>query len=422
MKPLLIFDYDGTIHNTMRIYEPAFRQAHSWLVEEGYLEYEEVSSERISGWLGMNSVDMWNDFAPQLPEEIKQAASRKVMESMNSDIEAGRAAWYEGAEAVLDTLKKEGFRMAVLSNCRISYRDAHWKTFDMGRWFDRFYDCESFGFKPKTEIIHEILKGTDGEYIVAGDRKSDMDCAAECGGRFIGCLYGYGKDGELDGSDAYALDVTELASAIIETAARDETTREGNPARPAGAAGRSMLERMNESHSSLTDWGLAFEKINPHDDVLDIGCGGGMTLKKILAATDGRVCGIDYSPDSVMKSIETTEGKAAVTEASVESIPFDDDSFDRIVTVESFYFWPDHLSCLKEVLRVLRPGGVFQIIADTYDNGALSQAVINNIERYNLFVPGEAGFESLLTEAGFSDVRIHVKEGTTWICAEGSKK
>ena len=77
MKPLLIFDYDGTIHNTMGIYEPAFRKTQAMLEEEGLLSHEDVSYDRISGWLGMNSVDMWNDFAPDLSEDVKKRASEK---------------------------------------------------------------------------------------------------------------------------------------------------------------------------------------------------------------------------------------------------------------------------------------------------------------------------------------------------------
>lgn len=422
MKPLLIFDYDGTIHNTMGIYEPAFRKTQAMLEEEGFLSHEDVSYDRISGWLGMNSVDMWNDFAPGLPEYMKKRASENVMNLMSEDILAGKASWYEGASALLDMLKAEGYTMVVLSNCRISYRDAHWKTFEMEKWFDRFYDCESFGFKPKTEIVRTILEEYPGEYIVIGDRKSDMECAAACGGRFVACIYGYGRDGELDGSDEYAYSVSDLSGCIDRIVIRDEDTRLGNPRKPSGSAGARMLERMNESHSSLTDWGLSFVVMDKDADVLDIGCGGGMTLRKLSEMTDGRVAGIDYSPDSVRKSLETVCGKAEVFECSVESMPFSDSSFDRIVTVESFYFWPDPAENLKEVFRVLRPGGVFQIISDTYDNGRLSEAARKNVERYNLFVPGPEELLKMLSDAGFADNRIHLKDGTSWICSESGKK
>lgn len=51
MKPTLIFDYDGTLHNTMIIYKSAFRRCFAWLVESGYTQEQEISAEKIAGWL-----------------------------------------------------------------------------------------------------------------------------------------------------------------------------------------------------------------------------------------------------------------------------------------------------------------------------------------------------------------------------------
>ena len=48
MKPTLVFDYDGTIHNTMVIYESAFRNTYEWLVNNGYSEKRELSSAQIA--------------------------------------------------------------------------------------------------------------------------------------------------------------------------------------------------------------------------------------------------------------------------------------------------------------------------------------------------------------------------------------
>lgn len=214
MEPTLIFDYDGTIHDTLRIYEPAFRGAFAWLVENGYTKDFPVSRERIASWLGINSRDMWNSFLPQLPEEIKERASIMVGASMAERVRAGEASWYPGAEEMLDALKARGCRMVILSNCRISYRKAHWETFSMGRWFEKFYDCESWDFAPKTEIVKEIMKEFPGPYVVIGDRKGDLDCAKVCGGRAIGCLYGFGTPEELTEADVLAKDVSDIEKLV----------------------------------------------------------------------------------------------------------------------------------------------------------------------------------------------------------------
>ena len=72
MEKLLIFDYDGTIHETMRIYEPAFRSTFAWLVENGWAKEREIPAGQVAGWLGMNSREMWQSFLPELPEPVQR--------------------------------------------------------------------------------------------------------------------------------------------------------------------------------------------------------------------------------------------------------------------------------------------------------------------------------------------------------------
>ena len=75
MKPHLIFDYDGTIHDTLRIYFPAIQRAFRWLREEKGVDVPEVPRHQAASWLGMNTRDMWNSFLPGLPMELKQKAA-----------------------------------------------------------------------------------------------------------------------------------------------------------------------------------------------------------------------------------------------------------------------------------------------------------------------------------------------------------
>ena len=115
------------------------------------------------------------------------------------------------------------------------------------------------------------------------------------------------------------------------------------------------------------------------------------------------------------------EGKLTVLEASVENLPFKDDSFDKIITVESFYFWPDPQANLKEVHRVLKKGGTFLLVADVYQNGHLTEQQKKNIKRYELFNPTEEEFREIFQIAGFAETVIHTRDGENWICVEGHK-
>lgn len=204
-------------------------------------------------------------------------------------------------------------------------------------------------------------------------------------------------------------------------------TREGNPAKPQGEAGELMLSRMNESHAAVTDWGLSHMSPAPDAAVLDIGCGGGATLRRLaVRVPQGHVTGLDYSEVSVGCSRRFNEGAIAegrmdVVQGSVEALPFADCSFDLITTVESFYFWPQPQENLREVRRVLKEGGTFLLIADIHEDGTLSAETRDNIDRYRLFNPTKAEFESLFRKAGFTDIALNTRVGEHWIAVTGRR-
>lgn len=210
------------------------------------------------------------------------------------------------------------------------------------------------------------------------------------------------------------------------TMSEPTVTELGNPAKPTGEAGAQMLARMNESHAAVTAWGLTFLDLQAHSRVLDIGCGGGACLARMAqTVTAGHLTGVDYSPVSVAQSQAMNAdliaaGRMEIVSGSVAALPFADAAFDRIVTVESFYFWPQPQENLREVRRVLAPGGVFVLIADIYDGDLLTDRERENIAKYNLYNPTPEKFRALLEDAGFSPVSIHLRtDGKSWIAAEG---
>lgn len=204
-------------------------------------------------------------------------------------------------------------------------------------------------------------------------------------------------------------------------------TELGNPAKPTGSAGAEMLERMGESHKNVTDWAFSYLNISGTENVLDIGCGGGAALKKMSGKIiTGHLTGADYSDISVELSKKNNiqdinSGKTEVICASVENLPFADNSFNIVYTVESFYFWGNSPENLREVRRVLAEDGIFLIAADIHGDAELSEEDILNIKKYNLFNPTPDQFRKLLESAGFSDIKIHTKQGTKWICIESKK-
>ena len=208
-------------------------------------------------------------------------------------------------------------------------------------------------------------------------------------------------------------------------------TEAGNPGNPQGTYGEKMLERMNRSHADVTMWALDQLAYKAGERALDIGCGGGATMERLArriaaAGGAGHVSGIDHSEVSCEASRQYNRdaiqaGQMDVACASVESLPFRDNTFDIVTTVESFYFWPDPEASLKEVARVVKPGGHFLLVADVYRTPGLAKSTLENIEHYHLTVLTPEEYEKLLLGAGFSRAETHLKAGTTWIAVEGVK-
>jgi len=197
----------------------------------------------------------------------------------------------------------------------------------------------------------------------------------------------------------------------------------GQVRKPTGPLGRRFVKSMNLTHSGLTDWGLERVVIGADATILDVGCGGGRTLQKLAAhAPRGTVHGIDYSAASVAASRDTNAreieaGRVQVQLGSVAALPFPERTFDLVTAVETHYYWPDLPADLREVLRVLRPGGTLALIAETHRDGwrgALYSVPMLLIRAKHL---SDAEIRALLTRAGFAEVSTVQMPGKNWICA-----
>jgi ubiquinone/menaquinone biosynthesis C-methylase UbiE len=146
--------------------------------------------------------------------------------------------------------------------------------------------------------------------------------------------------------------------------------------KPSGPHGRRVVRAMNLSHATMTDWGLQQITVPKNAMILDVGCGGGRTVQKLAAlAPEGKVVGLDYSAASVAVSRDTNAqeiaaGRVQIEQGSVVALPFPDHTFDIVTAVETHYYWPDLSANVREILRVLKAGGTFALIAETYRGGS----------------------------------------------------
>ncbi|MBQ8297186.1 MAG: HAD family hydrolase [Ruminococcus sp.] len=210
----LIFDYDGTLHNCLKIYKPAFLKAYDWLVENGYAEPRTFSDYEIGYWLGFSGNDMWTMFQPKLPQDKRDICREIIGNEMGALCDAGEAELFSGAEEALALLKEKGHTLIFLSNCRVKYQQRHNEMFRLDRFFDHFYCAEAYDFIPKYEIFRRFRSQHNGNFIVIGDRFHDMETASKNGLKAIGCAYGYGNAEELKAADMIVNSVTEIPSAV----------------------------------------------------------------------------------------------------------------------------------------------------------------------------------------------------------------
>jgi len=186
---------------------------------------------------------------------------------------------------------------------------------------------------------------------------------------------------------------------------------------------------MNSHHSKVTDWGLNHISIGQQSTILDAGCGGGRTVSKLAAAaTQGKVYGIDFSSESVkaatrMNRKSIAEGRVEIREESVSKLSFSDGMFDLITAVETHIWWPDLPGDMREILRVLKPGGTLVVISEVYKGAT---ALVSRMAEKYAHVTGMSlltveEHRELFSNAGYSEVKIDADPRKGWICVIGKR-
>jgi len=199
-----------------------------------------------------------------------------------------------------------------------------------------------------------------------------------------------------------------------------------NARQPKGVGGAFMLWTMNLSHSRLSRWGLNCLDIAPQDSVLDVGCGGGANIKRLLQSTAGNVYGLDYSALCVEKSSRCNakaiaEKRCEIKEGSVSAIPFGDNLFDIVTAFETVYFWLDSRESLKEILRVMKSGGTFFICNEVVREEGKEPPFKSVLRMLGAKIYSVNDYHNILTENGFTDVKVNLSKNRKMICITARK-
>jgi len=182
--------------------------------------------------------------------------------------------------------------------------------------------------------------------------------------------------------------------------------------RPSGFLGWVIGYIMSFETAAANDEALARLEVKKGDRVLDVGCGHGRTVERAAEMVgDGLVVGIDASEEMLRMATRRCQhlidaGRVRVALADSASIPYPDESFDKLVTVHTLYFWDDPRRHLRELHRVLRIGGRMVV---GFHGKETAVAASFPASVYSFY--GVEDVLALLREVGFDDVGVEQSVG-----------
>lgn len=137
--------------------------------------------------------------------------------------------------------------------------------------------------------------------------------------------------------------------------------------KPEGEDGIKTGELMSKANMQIIDHTFRSLNAEAGDNILEIGMGNGFFVKDILERSEYiNYTGCDYSELMVEESIKinadwVAKGKARFIHSNITSLPFSNNEFNKVLTINTIYFWDNEADTLNEIKRILKPGGKFII-------------------------------------------------------------
>ena len=170
-------------------------------------------------------------------------------------------------------------------------------------------------------------------------------------------------------------------------------------------------EEMEQHHISITQQTLALMGLKSGERVLDLGCGAGWASRMLAQMVGGgerpgQVIGLDVSDEMIRRARanSTQYDNLMFVVGSAQHIPWEENFFDKVLSVESFYYYGDQGRALAELFRVMAPKGQLFILINLYKDNHYSLRWVDELQ-VPVQVRSEQEYLDLLKEHTYEDVR-----------------
>jgi arsenite methyltransferase len=167
-------------------------------------------------------------------------------------------------------------------------------------------------------------------------------------------------------------------------------------------------DEMERHHISIVEQTLSQMELMPGQRVLDLGCGVGWASRIMarMVAPEGQVVGIDISDEMISRARAASRevDNVMFVWGSAQQLPWQENFFDRVLSVESFYYYADQERALAELFRVTAPKGTLYILINLYRENHYSLRWVDEL-KVPVQVRSEQEYVDLLKKHTFENVR-----------------